>query len=557
MPGSQETCPPAHPDDTLEEGNDRMVSKLSGALLASALFATLAPASATAHVTPDAAQLSADRAVAWFQTQQGADGHFGGFGGDWSMIALANAGVNAADLRSAPGAASLQDFYAGAWAASGAGTVSTDQARALLVGHAGGVRGAALSASQNVLARQLGFFDGRQLGLTGTVNDDMFGLLALRRNGVPDLAPALEQEVRRAQTEGGWNYTTNGGPADVDMTGAGIATLCAAGAGSDDPAVAAALAVVKAAQDDATGGFASAFFGVNTDTTAWVVDGLRECGIDPQSAAWTTPSGRTPLDFLVAMQKDNGAIAWSPGDDADNLYATQDAVTALVGEGFGAEPAARATAGAPVFRAAPDVADGTVVPLALLIDHGPAAAGAERACSVDAPVGGQVADVLAATPDALPADCAVDVRTEGAGSERRLVSVNGVAADAQRMWVVSVDGAPATEQLGDDVALGSVVRARLVARPGAGTPGPKPAEETLPPVTPAATGKPRRARATLGANRKLRLRGGRVQVSLTLPARPRRHRLPGRRADPLHGGQARCGPRAAPSSRSRPASARS
>jgi hypothetical protein len=488
-----------------------MVSKLGVALLSAAL---LLPASASAYVPPAAAQLAADRAVAWFQTQQGEDGNLGFFGGDWAMIALANAGVSPADLQTAPTAASLQDFYAGTWSASGAGTESTDQARVLLTGHAGGIRGARLSASENVLAGQLRYFDGKQLGLPGSINDDIFGLLALARNGVPDLAPALAAEVRRAQTEGGWNYTTNGGPADIDMTGAAIAALCEAGAAPGDPAVVPALAVVKAAQDGATGGFASHFFGVNSDTTGWVVAGLRECGIDPQGPAWTTPSGKTPLDFLVSMQKDNGAFRWGPDDDSDNLYSTQDSVTALVGKGFGAEPAARKDASAPAFRPDPAVADGTVVPMALLIDHGPAEAGAERACSVQAPAGGDVAQVLANIRTALPEGCAADVEVAGG----RLVSVNGVAADAQRKWVVSVDGAATTEQLGQDVALGSVVRAELVARDGTGTAPATPAEQALPPVTPIVSAKPLRARATLGAgNRRLRLRAGRVNVSVSCP----------------------------------------
>jgi len=359
--------------------------------IAAAMLATaVVPASAAAHVTPEAAQNAAGRAVGWYETQQSPDGNLSGFGGDWSMIALANAGVNAADLRRGVAAPSLQDYYAGSWTADGPGDSSTDQSRALLAGHGGGIQRAKLSAGRNVVARQLQFFDGTQLGLTSTVNDDMFGLLALARNGVGDLAPVLAKEVRRVQAGGGWNFGTSGAP-DTDMTGVGIAALCEAGAAPSDAAVAEALTWLGGRQDDATGGFASTFIGVNVDSTAWVVDGLRECGIDPQSAEWTTAAGKTPLDFLVAMQKDNGAFRWAPGDDGDDMYATQDAVTALVGEGFGTEPAARSDGRLPALRPAPDVAAGTVMPMALVIDHGPAEPGAERACSVEAAVGGTVA----------------------------------------------------------------------------------------------------------------------------------------------------------------------
>ncbi|ADB51140.1 hypothetical protein [Conexibacter woesei] len=508
---------------------------IAAAVPLAAGVAVALPGSAAAYVTPADAQQAADRAVAWYRGEQAASGDIapgGGapaFGGDWSMIALSNAGVNPADLKSALATPSLQDFYAGEWGASGGlpGNLSTDQARALLTGHGGGIRTAKLSASRNLLARQLRFYDGKQLGLPGTVNDDMFGLLALERNGVTELTPTLAQAVRRAQTGGGWNYTTNGGAPDVDMTGAGIGTLCAAGATAADPAVASALDYLETMQDDVSGGFVSDFFGANSDSTSWVVNGMRECGVDPQGPRWTTSTGKTPLDFLVALQKSNGAFRWlasEPDDDADNLYSTQDSVTALVGDGFGAEPAPRSDAGEPLFRAEPAVADGTVVPMGLVIDHGTETAGAERACSVRAPVGGDVADLLAGAPQADPAGCATDLRFAGEGGERRLVEVNGVSADAGRRWVVSVDGGAPRETLDAEVGLGSLVSAALVERPDAkpGPPGPAP-DVALPPVTPVTpTGtraggqRPRLvlAKATIATGRRLRLRNGGVAIAL-------------------------------------------
>lgn len=488
---------------------NRMVFKLFAAAL---LAAVALPASAAAYVTPDAAQDAADRAVGWYAMRQSPDGKLAGFGGDWSMIALANAGVSAADLRTDLATPTLQDYFAGSWTADGPGDAATDQSRALLVGYAGGIQGAKLSPTRNILARQLRFFDGKQMGLASTINDDMFGLLALARNGVPDLAPALEKEVRRVQSGGGWNYTTGGGAPDTDMTGAGIATLCAAGATASDPAVAQALTFLKGKQDDATGGFVSRFFGVNSDSTAWVVNGLRECGIDPQSPEWTTTSGKTPLDFLVALQKDNGAFRWAPNNDADNMYSTQGAVTALVGHGFGTDPAARQDASQPKLRVPPTVSAGTVVPMGLVIDHGSAQPGAERACSLDAPVGGSVADLLGDAPDALPEGCATDVEM----SADALTAVNGVAADAQREWVVSVDGGAPSATLDAPLALGSVVRATLVTRSGS-KPAPTPAGTTLPPVKPVTSPKPLRAKATLAKHERLRLRHGRVRIALACP----------------------------------------
>ncbi|HWK26107.1 MAG TPA: hypothetical protein VNS09_06065, partial [Solirubrobacter sp.] len=125
---------------------------------------------------------------------------------------------------------------------------------------------------------------------------------------------------------------------------------------------------------------------------------------------------------------------------------------------------------------------------------------------------------LADTDSALPKGCATDVQLSGG----RLVSVNGVAADAQHEWVVSVNGGPASARLAQDVALGSVVRAALVARDGGDPPPPAatptPAAPELPPVTPVPAAEPRRARAALASgNRRLRLRGGRVSLRLSCP----------------------------------------
>ena len=178
--------------------------------------------------TPEQAQQAVDETVAWYGTQQDASGNVGFFGGDWSMIALANAGKSAADLRLSPTDPSLQDYFAGDWAFASPFDASTDQSRKILTGRGGGIQTARLNQSQNIVANQMTFFDGRQMGNASQVNDDMFALLALRREGsAAAIAPALVEEVRAKQDEGGWNYGGGGEP-DTDVTGAGVAALCAA-----------------------------------------------------------------------------------------------------------------------------------------------------------------------------------------------------------------------------------------------------------------------------------------------------------------------------------------
>jgi Prenyltransferase and squalene oxidase repeat len=488
-------------------------------IAAVALLATLALApQAGAHVTDQQAQAAADAAVAWLDTQQdAATGELAGFGGDWTMVALANAGVNAADFRATALDPSVQDYFHQSWDWLGPGELATDHERAILAGQAGGIQTAKVSASRNLVAGLTTFFDGSQLGSPSLVNDDIFGLLALEHAGPAGaISPTLASLVRSKQTtkapgEAGWNFAGQPGQdPDVDMTGAGIAALCAAGADASDPTVAKAVDWLETKQDDATGGIASSFFGPNADSTAWVVNGLRQCGVDPQGPEWTTATGKTPLDFLLALQQPSGAFVWALGDSFDNLYATQEAVTALVGDGFGAEPPVREEPSDPRLRPAPAVAAGTAVPLALVLDHGSERPGAERACSVTAPTGATVAEVLElAAVATTPAYCVTQLELTGDDGSERLRGVNGAIAAADARWVASVDGGPAKAELTDAVALGSTVVVKLDGD-AAGAP-------VLPPLD-ASAPQPRTAKAVLARGRRLAMgRRGAVRVAVRCP----------------------------------------
>jgi hypothetical protein len=498
--------------------------RAAAAVLVAAVSAIAAAAPASADVTKQQAEEAASRAVAWFRTQQdAASGQIAGFGSDWAMIALASAGVNAADVRASLANPSLQDYFHGSWSGSGPGTAATDQERAILAGQAGGIQPSRLSASRNLVATLATFFDGSQLGSPALVTDDVFGLLALDRAGAAQaVAPALGAVVRSKQQagSGGWNFGGSATTPDVDVTGAAIGALCSSGAGPDDPAVARALDYVASTQDAATGGFASSFFGANADSTGWVVNGLRRCGVDPQGPRWRTEQGKTPLDFLVSLQKPNGAFTWRPADTADNLYSTQNAVTALVGEGFAIDAPEREDPTQPRLRPAPEVAAGTPVPLTLVIDHGDARPGAERICSVTAPLGATAGQVLeAAAASTSPAYCVSGLRLEGDDDARHLEAVNGVTGrSGEHAWEVSVDGGEPRRSLTETVGLGDTIALRLATL--AGTPSAPPPTAPLPPLEPVAHPGPgrTRARALLARGRILRLsRTGRIRVSVRCP----------------------------------------
>ena len=321
-------------------------------LTLAALAAGSAPAAA--HVSPAQAEHAAQRGVSWFLTNQEASGSLGS---EWAMTALAAAGLNAADARTSLADPSAQDFYLGGWQASGPGGAATDAERAILAGVAGGIQTSRLSTSaeaakSNLVARVAELFDGEQIGSEGLLSDDIFGVLALHHAGAPpELLRALADYLPTKQLPGG-GFSWSASPAaveDPEMTGATLAALCAGGASTSDPSVMRGLEFLHTAQDDG-GGFSAPFgIGVNTDTTAWIVSGLVQCGIDPQGTEWTTAEGKTPLDYLLSMQRPDGHFDWK-AEFAGGAFETYSAVRPLAGAGFSATAPQRLDGVSPAVR---------------------------------------------------------------------------------------------------------------------------------------------------------------------------------------------------------------
>ena len=407
-----------------------------------------AAGSASAYVSPAQAEHAADRGVNWFLSNQEESGSFG-LGGDWAMTALAAAGLNAADASTSLADPSAQDFYVGDWQASGPGGAATDAERAILSGVAGGIQTSRLSTSadttkSNLVARVAELFDGEQIGEPGLLNDDIFGVLALHHAGAPpELLRSIVDYLRTQQKpDGGWSWNASpGAPADTDMTGSVVAAFCAAGVGPGDGDLDEALALLHTLQDPASGGFIAppeAFgIGVNTDTTAWVTSGLIQCGLDPQGAEWTTAQGKTPLDYLASMQQPDGHFDWTE-EFAGGAFETYSSVRPLAGEAFSAAPPARLDGVSPAVRPAASVPDGTLVPITVVIDHGPGADDV-RMCRVDIESGSSLGAVLAdAEATSVPAGCVADF--SGAGGPGGLTSLNGVAETADYEWRTAVNG---------------------------------------------------------------------------------------------------------------------
>jgi hypothetical protein len=430
-----------------------IAAALAGVTLAAAAHTATAPAATEAQ-----AREAAARGAQWLRARQAADGS--GLEG-FALTALAAGGVHPADVRVGDGP-SAAEWQLGRWAASGPGPRATDVARSILAAHASGIDPARVTAELNLVARLAAYWDGTKLldtGASTSLSDDIFGLLALAAARAPSsLLDGVAARIRSQQTAaGGWSFTDGATSPSLDMTGAALAALCAAGRRAPDPDVDEALAYASGRQDAATGGF-----GGNSDTAGWVVSGLRACGEDPIGPAWK-PAQQDALDFLISQQLPSGGFKWLPGDATENTLATMDAIRPLGGWAFTADPPAR-EGGGPRELPVPEVAAGTLVPMTLVVDFGPGVPignpGRVRACAVQAPASGTLTEVLAAATGCV---------TEFAAAGGRLLRLDGVEEDpaAGRVWSASVDGGPAGLDVDRTVPFGGQVELRFGASPGA------------------------------------------------------------------------------------------
>ncbi|MFF2747277.1 hypothetical protein ACFVVA_17225 [Kitasatospora sp. NPDC058048] len=450
-------------------------------MAAGALLMSAVPAHATA--SPSQIATSRSTGVTYLKSLQAADGSYvtgGGLSNEWAFGALAAAGTAAADVT--PGGDTSKNarlvyrnqLAANSWPS--ASPVVTDYERGILNSYAAGIDPARIGPARNLVADLAAYWQTAEPGYYGpsaNFNGTVFGLLALggakTRSGgqrVPQaLLNASVAAVRANQhNDGGWNYSKAAGDptalaqgSDIDMTGAAMASLCAGGVPNTDAAVVAAKNFLKGKL--ASSGAFNAMFGVNTDSNGWAVSGLNACGINPQGTDFTSGTGKTPLDFLIAQQfKPGGGFKYLPTDTSPSPYASVDGLRAVAGAGFTATPPTPTTSGEPVWAATGDFTAGTAAKLALVVDDGTSNL---KVCAVTlTPTGTTttLGDVLDAAGTATPSGCVTSVTPSTGGGT--VTALNGTANSGSSTWKVSLDGTASTAatrattvHLGDTVSL--------------------------------------------------------------------------------------------------------
>lgn len=373
-------------------------------LAACALGGALLPSWAS-PAGPDAETRAAlDRAVRFLQTAQNPDGGFGGrvegpsdpdFSA-WVAYALAAAGINPLD-QALPGGADAHTYLT---SHTGGLTETTDFDRAALVALSAGTPPHSFGSVDPIaamLARRLpngsfAQFAGSDQGWVNATVWSIFPLSAIEDPASRSIVTeATQWLIAQQHSDGAWSWGPAGDGArpDADTTGAAIQALNAAGV-HDSEAERRAFDFLRAVQGPDGGFRAEPGAPTNSATTAWVVQAMWAAGEDPR--AWQTAGGADPLSFLASLQRPDGSVGWTAGDDTNTLWMTAQVGPALAGLSYPLPAVPRAQA-APERDDAPAGQDEALNPAAV---RGRSGRTVQRGDGVLAGGGGNGADLFSA-----------------------------------------------------------------------------------------------------------------------------------------------------------------
>jgi energy-coupling factor transport system substrate-specific component len=312
---------------------------LRGGGIAALLLAVFALSALTA---PPARAASTAASVNWLESVQNPDGGFGPSAGDgsrgettcWVMLGLAAAGRNPLDV-SRDGQTPVDFLRSNLSAVHSPG----DLARTILALEAAGADprdfgGRNLVADLIASRRQ----DGSYHGWPGST---AFAVIALRSVGVEGGVKESVDWLRQSQgADGGWGDTP-GSPSTADVTGAVLQVLS-----PDSRASHQAVDYLRKSQRKG-GGFPLGGNGtVNTQSTAWAIQGLLAAGRDPDSFK---RGGVSAPGFLANNRRDDGSYRYAkpsaatPAEVANQtpVYVTGEVLVAVAGKPFPIAPPAR------------------------------------------------------------------------------------------------------------------------------------------------------------------------------------------------------------------------
>ena len=299
-----------------------------------------------------AAGFGATRAAVWLAGEQNPDGGWGASPGDsssleptaWAMLGLEAAGRNPRDV--SRGGSNAVDYLRER--ADGLGSPGA-LARSILALEGAKVDPRAFGGRDLVAAllkrrRDDGSFE----GWPGTT---AFAVIALRAAGADSgLERSISWLAKVQNRDGGWGDLPQS-PSTADGTAAVMQAI------PDTEAAEHGLGYLRKAQRP-SGGFPLGGGGaVNSQSTAWAVQGMLAVGADPSLAQ----SGKSALDYLEARQDGDGHYRYSDSSDQTPIWVTGQVLPATAGEAYPVTPVSVQPAPAPTSPA-PKSGSAPVVP---------------------------------------------------------------------------------------------------------------------------------------------------------------------------------------------------
>jgi energy-coupling factor transport system substrate-specific component len=304
---------------------------LAASLLVALLVVVSLPASARAADT--------GRAINWLASVQNGDGGWGSSPGssssvgttEWVMLGLEAAGRNPLDL--SRNGHSPVDYVRGNLNSLQS---SGDLARTILALEGAGVDPRSFGGRNLVSAllnsrRKDGSFEGWPATTA-------YAALALRSAGATGgIDKTVGWLIDAQNRDGGWGNLP-GSSSVADITGAVMQAI------PETKAAHQGLTYLSHHQN-ASGGFAPGGAGeVNSQSTAWAVQGIVAVGADPESV---TAGGHSGLDYLSARQGADGHFAYSAASDKTPVWVTGQALAAAAGKAYPVPAPARRPAPGP------------------------------------------------------------------------------------------------------------------------------------------------------------------------------------------------------------------
>jgi len=276
----------------------------------------------------------ANRALAWMNEQQNADGSWSGWlGPDPGMtcdavLAFAAAGYDPDSVTAAGSVTSAMDYLSST--ASSYVNNGPDAAGKLAVAVEAAGEDAHDFGGVDIVHVLTSTYYSPTLGAFGVPTNtwhQAFAILGLAAAGETIPVSATQTLTGLQQSDGGWKYDLSPAPWNTttpDSTGLALQALIAAGVPPSDTSVVSGTAFLRS-QQDAQGGWS------NANSTAYAMQGLLAAGED-LIADWSSDDGHSPYDALAAYQKPDGPFVWAWSWPGDNTLATAQAVPALLGK---------------------------------------------------------------------------------------------------------------------------------------------------------------------------------------------------------------------------------